>query len=72
MSSLLSPDDFERAAKVRGETMVDVCVSAHVAYTTFWRWKNGKSGLTLPVYERLYEAVTAPLPRKTETVEREA
>ena len=61
MQDLLTPSDVEALAAKAGKTIPAVCAEANVAPSTFYRWKHGKSGLTLDVYRRLRDAV-APTP----------
>lgn len=67
MSKLLTPDEIERLARSRGETMKEVCAAAGVAFSTFWRWKNDRTSPSIEVYQRLVDAVSTI----TESVQQE-
>lgn len=57
MAELLTPQDMERLAADAGKSMAEVCRSAGVAPSTFWRWKSGKTAPNLTVYQRLLAEV---------------
>lgn len=52
-----SASEIERDAQAADLTMKQVCLKAGVAYSTFWRWKNKGSKITLDAHERLQAAI---------------
>ena len=58
MSDLLTPDVIERMAKEAGMSIGELCESANIAPSTFYRWKKGRTKPTLEIYERLYAVIT--------------
>lgn len=53
----LTADALESLAQKAGLSMAEVCRRAQVATSTFFRWKGGKSGLTMESYVRLLDAI---------------
>lgn len=58
-TDLLSPEDIEARARAAGITIADACKLAEIAFSTFYRWKTGKTNPSVEVYRRLCDA-TAP------------
>ena len=56
-SELPTPDDIEARAKAVNLTMPEVCLKADVAYTTFWRWKHGRTSPSMALCQRLLDAI---------------
>lgn len=48
---------LEQRAKKHGIRMDDACRVAGIDYTTYWRWREGKSSPGLDAWERLQNAV---------------
>ena len=48
---------LEQQAKKHNVRMDDACREARIDYTTYWRWREGKSSPGLDAWERLQSAV---------------
>jgi hypothetical protein len=59
LSDIVTPNGLEDWAKSCGLRMNEVCREAGVARSTWWRWKNGKSGMTMTIYTKLVNALKA-------------
>jgi predicted transcriptional regulator len=56
MSDVLTPAEIEAKAKAAGLSIGDLCRSAGIALSTFYRWRAGETSPTLDVYQRLRDA----------------
>ena len=56
-TDLITPQRLQDWACSCGLRMGDICREADVSYSTWWRWKNGRSGMGTAVYIRLVDAL---------------
>ena len=59
LNHLVTPCGLEDWARACGLKMNQICVEAGVARSTWWRWKRGKTGMTIAVYTKLVDALKA-------------
>lgn len=51
--------EVEAAAKARGWKIRDLCYKAKIAEPTFYRWKSGRSSISVSKLDRLIDTINS-------------